>query len=371
VDGNTYLDGAASFGALSVGHAHHAVTRAVAKQASQLIHGMGDVHPSHVKVELLETIAKYVPISNPKIILGQSGAEAVESALKTALLATGKAGVLAFDGGYHGLTYGTLEPTSRAMFRKPFETQRGRFAKHIPYASSLDVVDRELFGGGFGAVIVEPIQGRGGIVVPPDGWLSALQEKCHKHAAVLIVDEIYTGWGRTGKLFASEWEGSDFQPDLLCIGKAMGGGMPISACVGSSQLIDKAWPLSAGEALHTSTFLGHPVACAAAIAAIETIVLGDLAVRASSSGESLKLGLQNLAKLHPERIIDVRGRGLMLGMQLHSAELARSLMLAMLRAGLILLLAGDKGDVVEITPPLIISERQINWCLKQLGKYFA
>ena len=370
VDGNTFLDAAASFGALSVGHSHPAVVDAVENQARTLIHGMGDVHPSRVKVELLETIAAYVPLPDPRIILGQSGAESVESALKTALLATGRAGVLAFDGGYHGLTYGTLEPTSRALFRDPFVRQRGRFTRHLPFACDIPTVERELANGEIGAVIVEPIQGRGGIKIAPDGWLTDLQRACHAHGALLIVDEIYTGWGRTGKLFGSQWEGPGFAPDLLCVGKAMGGGMPISACVGSAALIERAWPRSSGEAIQTSTFLGHPVSCAAAVAAIRTIVDENLAERADIQGTYFLAQLNNLAQAFPNIIADVRGRGLMIGMQLATPDLAKRLMLAMLRVGLIVLLAGDRGDVVEITPPLIISKAQIEWIVSHLAPYF-
>ena len=367
VDGNTYLDAASSFGAMSVGHTHPEVVEAVQAQAARLMHGMGDVHPSRVKVELLELIAAHSPVPDPRIILGQSGAEAVEAALKTAALATGRSGVLAFQGGYHGLTYGTLEPTARPAFRDPFSAQRGRFAEHLPYGCEIELI-RELLSDPhrqIGAVIVEPIQGRGGIRIPPPGWIAAIGAACREFGTLLVLDEIYTGWGRTGSLFACEWEG--VVPDLICVGKAMGGGMPLSACIGSRSLIERAWPKSTGEALHTSTFLGHPLACAGALAAIRVIVRDDLAARAERLGSKMLAYLSVLAQQYPESIADVRGRGLMIGVEMRSPEIARACLIGSLQRGLILLLAGDDGSVVELTPPLILSSEQATWCAQQLA----
>jgi 4-aminobutyrate aminotransferase/(S)-3-amino-2-methylpropionate transaminase len=257
------------------------------------------------------------------------------------------------------------------MFRDPFLSQRGRFTEHIPYSSDIEIIDQKLETNKFGAVIVEPTQGRGGIQVPPTGWLTALQKACTKTKTLLILDEIYTGWGRTGKLFACQHEGNLFNPDLICIGKAMGGGMPISACVGCSEMIDKVWPKSQGEAIHTSTFLGHPVACAAAIAAIDIITNDNLPLMAKYKGEKFIESLNSLAEKYPHHISEIRGKGLMLGLQMRSNSQAKELMLEMLRSGLILLLAGENGDVAELTPPLIITDDQINWILEQLSRYFA
>ncbi len=367
VDGNTFLDAASSFGAMSVGHTHPEVVEAVQAQAARLMHGMGDVHPSRVKVELLELIAAYSPVPEPRIILGQSGAEAVEAALKTAALATGRPGVLAFHGGYHGLTYGTLEPTARPAFREPFAAQRGQFTEHLPFGCDVETI-RGLLADPerrIGAVIVEPIQGRGGIRIPPSGWLRDISMVCREFGALLILDEIYTGWGRTGRLFACEWDG--VTPDLICVGKAMGGGMPLSACIGARHLIERAWPKSTGEALHTSTFLGHPLACAGALAAIRVITRDDLAGHADRIGGEMLAALQRLAELYPESIVEARGRGLMIGVEMRSAEIARECLLGSLRRGLILLLAGDDGTVVELTPPLILSSEQAAWCVEQLA----
>jgi 4-aminobutyrate aminotransferase-like enzyme len=368
VDGNTFLDATSSFGAVSVGHAHPAVVSAIRRQSESLIHGMGDVHPSRIKVELLEKIGRHSPIPDALIILGQSGSDAVEAALKTAYLATAKPGLIAFEGGYHGLTYGALEPTARAFFRMPFAAQRGRFTKHLQFGCPISQVQVALAaeGAAVGAVIAEPIQGRGGIRIPPQGWLKDLQSLCRRMGALLILDEIYTGWGRTGRLFACEWDG--VTPDLICVGKAMGGGMPISAVLGPRDLIERSWPKSNGEALHTSTFLGHPVACAAAIAAIDAIVDEGLADRANARGEHMLSELGKLADDFPDQLVEVRGRGLMIGLECRTAEIARSCMYYCLSRGLIVLLAGDDGSVIEFTPPLTITEAQLDWCVSCVRK---
>ena len=367
VDGNRFLDVTAAFGVASVGHSHPRVVAAVRAQAEKLLHGMGDVHPSEVKVRLCERVAELVPLPHPQVILGQNGGDAVEAALKTAMLATGRPGVLAFEGGYHGLTYGALDVTARADFRAPFQPQLGGFTRHLPYGCPLEHVRAHLTDHTPGAVLAEPIQGRGGIVVPPPGWLRELREVCSETNTLLILDEIFTGWGRTGDWFACDHEG--VIPDILCVGKAMGGGLPISACVASTDLM-ASWGESTGEALHTSTFLGNPVACAAALAALDVLEEEDLPGRALQRGAVFAGGLHALQSEFPEQIAGVRGRGLMLGLEFVSPSLALPLVPVALRAGLILLPAGD-GRVLEFVPPLVIEEEQIAWCLAVLQRLLA
>ena len=367
VDGNRFLDVTAAFGVASVGHSHPRVVAAVRAQAEKLLHGMGDVHPSEVKVRLCERVAELVPLPHPQVILGQNGGDAVEAALKTAMLATGRPGVLAFEGGYHGLTYGALDVTARADFRTPFQPQLGGFTRHLPYGCPLEHVRAHLTDHTPGAVLAEPIQGRGGIVVPPPGWLRGLREVCSETNTLLILDEIFTGWGRTGDWFACDHE--KVIPDILCVGKAMGGGLPISACVASTDLM-ASWGESTGEALHTSTFLGNPVACAAALAALDVLEEEDLPGRALQGGAVFARGLHALQSEFPEQIAGVRGRGLMLGLEFVSPSLALPLVPVALRAGLILLPAGD-GRVLEFVPPLVIEEEQIAWCLAVLQRLLA
>jgi acetylornithine/succinyldiaminopimelate/putrescine aminotransferase len=215
---------------------------------------------------------------------------------------------------------------------------------------------------GIGAVVVEPIQGRGGIVEPPPGWLSALRELCNHYGALLIADEIFTGWGRTGDWFACDHE--SVVPDLLCMGKAMGGGVPISACVGRPHVM-AAWGESRGEALHTSTFLGWPLGCAAALAAIAEMEDRDLPGRARTAGAYFKDRLNELAARHPDAVAEVRGRGLMLGLRFHDRDFTLGLVYDLLARGLIVLPAGP-GDVLEFVPPLIIETEQIDWAVGEM-----
>lgn len=364
VDGNRFLDVTSAFGVASVGHSHPRVVAAVQAQAQKLLHGMGDVHPSEIKVRLCERIAALVPIPKAQVILGQNGGDAVEAALKTAMLATERPGILAFEGGYHGLTYGALDVTARSDFRAPFQAQLGGFTRHLPYGCSLEQIRAHLKTHQPGAILAEPIQGRGGIVVPPEGWLRGLRAICTETGTLLILDEIFTGWGRTGDWFACQWEA--VTPDILCLGKALGGGLPLSACVASASLL-AAWGHSTGEALHTSTFLGNPLACAAALAALAVLEEERLPERAAAVGASFAAGLRGLQAMFPEQIRDVRGRGMMLGMELSSPSLALALVPAALQEGLILLPAGD-GRVLEFIPPLVLSHEQWEWCVETLER---
>lgn len=380
VDGNSFLDLTAAFGVAAVGHTNARVAAAIAAQAGKLIHGMGDVHPPAIKAELAKKIAARAPGDLGHVIFGQNGGDAVEAALKTARLFTGKSGVLGFRGGYHGLTYGALAVTGRADFREPFAGQVPTFARHVPFAEprtcpaecgqacttaclqfAADALDDP--ANDIGAVIVEPIQGRGGIVEPPPGWLAGLRERCDRHNVLLIADEIFTGWGRTGDWWACDHE--NVVPDILCMGKAMGGGFPISACVGRPHVM-AAWGESQGEALHTFTFLGSPLGCVAALAAIAELEERDLPGRACTVGAYFKEQLRELAARHPNAIAEVRGRGLMLGLRFHERETALGLVYDLLARGLIVLPAGPLGDVLEFVPPLVIETEQIDWAVHEM-----
>jgi 4-aminobutyrate aminotransferase-like enzyme len=361
VDENVFLDLTAAFGVAAVGHTNKRVSAAIAKQAGRLIHGMGDVHPTRLKVELARKIVEHTPGDLGSVIFGANGGDAVEAALKTARLFTGKSGVLAFEGGYHGLTYGALAVTSRADFRDPFAGQVPTFAQHLPYGGDVEAALKR-GADTLGAVIVEPIQGRGGIVEPPSGWLAELSRLCRHYGVLLIADEIFTGWGRTGDWFACS--GENVIPDILCIGKAMGGGFPISACVGRPEIM-AAWGVSTGEALHTSTFLGSPLGCAAALAAIREMEEHYLPERARTVGGYFKEQLGNLLARHADTIVEVRGRGLMLGLRFAYSEIALDLVYKLLQRGLIVLPAGA-GDVLEFVPPLIIEKEQIDFAVSAI-----
>ncbi|MCZ6782304.1 MAG: aspartate aminotransferase family protein [Proteobacteria bacterium] len=366
VDGNRFVDLGGAFGVANVGHAHPRVTAAIREQSDRLLHGMGDVHPPACKVELLEALCRRFPGGGPaRAILGSSGSDALESALKTAILETGRAGVIAFEGGYHGLSLGALDLTWRADFRDPFDERlahQTRFARFGDADDVLRIADE--WGGAVGAVVVEPIQGRGGERVPPQGFLSALRELCDHRGWLLIADEIYTGFGRTGRMFACEHEG--VVPDLLCVGKGLASGMPISACVGRAAVMD-AWPASKGEALHTQTFLGHPLGCAAALASLTVLDDEKLVENAAALGEAALDWLrQRLTGCDAVR--DVRGLGLMLGVECTSGARAADAAAKALGRGVIVLPSGDDGSVLSITPPLSIERDTLLDALEVLAE---
>jgi len=384
VDGNVYVDLSGAFAVAAAGHSDPDVAAAVARQAARLMHGMGDVHPNALKVELARTLGELVPGAGPKrVIFASSGAEAVESAIKTAAVATGKPGVLCFTGAYHGLTYGALEVTDRGIFRAPFVRQLGGFATRVPYAycfrcpigltypacaiECLKLVEHALDGpdgADIGAIIVEPIQARGGDVTPPPEWLRGLRAVCDRRGLLLIADEIYTGFGRTGRWFACEHAG--IVPDLICVGKGMSSGFPISACVGSAAVMDR-WPESQGEAIHTSTFLGNPTGCAAALASIAALRDRKLVERAAALEPVVRGMLESLRADSRGRIGDVRGRGLMWGLECvdergrPDGALAGVVVTGALGRGVVMLASGPDGNVLQLAPPLTITQQQLEF----------
>jgi 4-aminobutyrate aminotransferase/(S)-3-amino-2-methylpropionate transaminase len=357
VDGNCFVDLGAGFGVASVGHAHPRVARAIGAQSARLLHAMGDVHPPAGKVALLEALAARFPGGEPaRGVLGSSGSDAVEIALKTAMLATGRSGVIAFEGGYHGVTLGALDVTWRHDFRDPFADRLPRRTSFARFGDATDLGRAaEQCPAPVGAVIVEPIQGRGGERVPPPGFLRAVRERCDAEGWLLIVDEVYTGGGRTGRFFACEHEG--VVPDLLCAGKALAGGMPLSACLGRVRWMD-AWPPSTGEALHTQTFLGHPASCAAALAALEVIDEEKLPQRAAELGDVALACLRD-ALATKRSVREVRGLGLMIGIECERADTALAACHGALARGVIVIPSGDDGRVISVTPPLVIEREAL------------
>jgi len=378
VDGAEYLDLTAGFGVLALGHAHPAVVEAVTRQAARLPHALGDVHPSRIKVELLERLAALCPGDLGVAHLGLNGSDAVETALKTAVLATGRPGVMAFDGAYHGLSYGALPLAGRSYFREPFAAQISPHVRHAPFvgpaSADFRVIESNLASGTIGAVVIEPIQGRGGVRPAPAGLLAALGELCRRHGALLIADEIMTGLGRTGRWFAIEEEG--VAPDLLLVGKALGGGLPLSAAVGTKAAM-AAWSVNSQEALHTATFLGHPLAAAAALATLDTIEREGLVERAARMGRTL-LDAAGTALASDPGVVAVRGRGLLVGVELRDlasgapdSRRAWGVVEEMLARGVLVLPAGDSGEVIEFSPPLTIDEAEIEQGVATLAAALA
>ena len=389
VDGNRYVDVTGAFAVASLGHGDPLVVEAGSLGLARLSHGMGDVHPSAAKVELAKLLDEVTPGDLGQVIFGSSGSEAVEAALKTATQATGKSHFLAFEGAYHGLAYGALCLTHRPDFREPFLDQLGIPVTHLPFPDlfrpppgsdratcgkfCLEKVEEALREDAeVAGIIVEPILGRGGEVVPPEDFLPGLRALCDAHGVLLIADEIFTGFCRTGRWFAVEhWE---VLPDLMCVGKAMSNGFPISACVGRRHTMD-AWDESAGEAIHTSTFLGHPIGCAMGVAAIREMQRHNLAEVAAAKGERLLEMLRPLQDRH-ERVGDIRGLGLMIGIELvrdketrePDPDAAWRVVVRALKRGLVLLSGGSRRNVLSLSPPLTISEDQLLFSVQAIDE---
>jgi 4-aminobutyrate aminotransferase/(S)-3-amino-2-methylpropionate transaminase len=357
VDGNRYVDLAAGFGALLLGHRPAGAAAAIEEQSERLWLALGDVYPSDAKVVLCERLAALLPDSGARVMLGSSGADAVTAALKTAVLATGKAGVVAFEGGYHGLSYAPLAACGlKPSFREPFAAQLGAHVAFAPYPSdeanlgvALAAVERHLAGGTVGAVLVEPVLGRGGCVVPPRGFLAALRAACDKTGALLVCDEIWTGLGRSGAWLASLDAG--VSPDVVCLGKGLGGGLPISACIGTDRAM-RAWGGHGGSTIHTGTHFGSPIACAAAVATLDAVEGAGLPDRARTVGERWMKRLRTVTR---RGVLEVRGRGLMVGVAIEGgAGPAAAVTRGLLERGWIVLTGGPAGDVLTLTPPLDI-----------------
>ena len=359
LDGNRFLDFTSGFGAAAIGHRHPDVVEASRRQGEALLHGLGDVHAHEPRLELAERLRELAPVDDGVVYFAISGSDAVEIALKTARLSTGKSGLLAFEPAYHGLTLGALAATSRTEFREPFVGAADR-ASRLAFGAPEDELEEALAQNDVGCVIVEPIVGREGVLLPPAGWLATLADLCRRRNVVFVVDEILTGFGRTGRVFAVDHE--DLRPDLLCCGKALGGGLPIAAVVGCRDLME-AWR-SPGEARHTATFVAHPVACRAALAVLEVLRRERLAERASRLEGLLASRLRPLARTSGVR--EVRGRGLLWGIELDSPELAADISQTCLERGLILLAGGCRGDVLELLPALTIERRQLEFALDLL-----
>lgn len=404
MDGNRFLDFTAAFAVSSLGHSAPPIRRALLDQAGRLLHAMGDVHPAALKADLCRSLSAVTferwGGGEGRTILVNSGSEAVEAALKTAVLHSGKAGVISFEGGYHGLGYGALETGGIPYFREPFRAQLGRFAVRLPFphcfrcpfgrtegfrldggpfpncsTTCLEEIGRQVEAAvrqrEIGAILVEPVQGRGGEVVPPRDFLPLLRRICDEHKILLILDEIYTGFHRTGRLFACEHFG--VVPDIICLGKALTGGFPLAACVGRSDVMD-AWPVSRGEALHTSTMLGNPLGCAMALASLEEHAKKETQDLARRAGEGLRSAL---LALRSERIGHVRGLGAMLGVEVIKPNgvpdpiLTGALVRRGLQDGLILLGGGGAGNVLSFSPPFVISEEEIGFAVAKLQEYFT
>jgi len=355
VDGNTYIDLTSGFTVALLGHRHPDVVSAIQRQSDVLLHAMGDAFPDRERILLLQELATLTPQGLDVAILGTSGSDAVDAVVKTALLATGRPGVVTFDGSYHGLALGVLPLQGyRPAFAHPFESITHPHVHKLPWGCEPEALKRLLAHHAIGLVLAEPILGRGGIHPPAPGWLATIASLSREAGALFALDEIQTGLGRTGSWWAGTTEG--VVPDLMCVGKALGGGVPLSACIGTRKVMD-AWGASNGEAIHTQTFLGNPLACAAARASLAALRAVDAPERCVERGQQMERALLPLG-------LPLRGRGLMRAVELPADGLTVSR--ALLQRGILALPAGPTS--LGLLPPLCITDAQIDHTAAALGK---
>ncbi|MEO8229659.1 MAG: aminotransferase class III-fold pyridoxal phosphate-dependent enzyme [Chloroflexota bacterium] len=369
IDGNLFLDFAAGIAVTSTGHSHPQVVAAIKEQASELIHFSASDFYLPIYAEACERIARIAPIDGPaRVYLGNSGTEVVEAAIKLARHATHRPYLVAFQGAFHGRTYGSISLTaSKAKYHAGFgPLLPGVF--HAPYGQVEDLrwFDEVLFdklapANEVAAIFVEPIQGEGGYLVPEEGFLEGLREICDRHGILLVADEIQSGAGRTGRMWAVEHWG--VKPDILLTAKGIASGMPLGALVAKASILE-AW----GPGAHGSTYGGNPVACAAALATID-LLEGGLVANAAARGEQALAGLRPLMARYPGLIADVRGKGLMLGIEFDTAEHAEEVQWAAFVRGLLVLECGKSS--VRMSPALIVSEDEMATALRIFGEAVA
>jgi 4-aminobutyrate aminotransferase/(S)-3-amino-2-methylpropionate transaminase len=381
VDGNRFIDLAAGIAVTTVGSSAPRVVAAVTEQVERFTHTCFQVTPYEAYVEVCETLNDLTPgVHEKKTFLVNSGAEAVENAVKIARYATGRDAVVAFDHGFHGRTLLAMTLTGKVM---PYKQGFGPFAPEVyraPFSypfrgtgdlpSTLAYLDKTVGASQIACVVVEPIAGEGGFIVPEPGWLAGLSAWCADNGVVFIADEVQTGIARTGAWFASEHE--DVVPDIVTTAKGLGGGLPIAGITARADLVDRVHAGGLG-----GTFGGNPLSCASALAAIATIKEDGLIERAQHIGETMLPRLQALASAYPS-IGDVRGRGAMIAIELVGSDgvtpdvdLTKAVAAACHAEGVLVLTAGSYGNVLRFLPPLVISDDLLDDALSVLEKAFA
>jgi 4-aminobutyrate aminotransferase len=372
-DGSRYLDCISGYGANSTGHCHPRVVAALQAQAGRLLH----ISLVGRRLELeayAERLARLAPIPDAKVFFTNSGTESVEAALKLVRFASGRPIVVAFEGGFHGRTLGSLSvTTSKATMRAGHEPMVGGVFT-VPYprrelAPTLEAIDNlfltKSVPSRIAAFIVEPILGEGGYQPPPPGFLVALREICDRHGILLVVDEVQSGFARTGRMWAVEHE--EVEPDLLTTAKGIASGVPMGALIARAELLD-AWPPGS----HSSTYGGNPLAIAAATATLDVIEQDGLAANAQARGDELLSGLRNLADTTAGgHVVDVRGRGLMVGVECKSSEAASAIHRALLAERVICGFCGPSFEVVRLSPPLIIDKMVTTRVLEGFASAFV
>ena len=343
VSGKEYIDCMGGYGVALVGHCNDRVINAIKNQSDNLITCHMSVYNT-TRLKFLQKMSKISPKELSKIFFSNSGAEAIEAALKFSRKYTGKNGIIAMTGGYHGKTFGALSVTYNEKYRKSFQPLLEGI-KFVSYNNPSKIEDS--LDNSIGTVIIEPIQGETGIIVPPDDFLQKVRKICDQNNLVLIFDEIQSGLGRTGKMWAGEhWSTT---PDIMCLAKGIAGGLPMGLTLCKSEILDA---MKLGE--HSSTFAGNPLSCAAGIATIDSLVEENLVDNAAKVGNLFKNGLLELKENH--RIVrDVRGLGLMLALELRFD--IRDVLFEGIKEGLLMLYSGR--NIIRLLPPLVIDEVKV------------
>ncbi len=357
-DGRRYLDFIAGIGVSALGHGHPEVLAAIAEQARRHLHVM--VYGEYViesQVTLGRRLVELLPRPLERVYFTNSGAEAIECALKVARKFTGRAGFVAFDGAYHGDTMGALALAGNRLMREPFGALPGPVLR-LPFDDerALAKIDSTI-----AAVVIEPVQAEGGVRIPEPGFIRALREQCDRAGAMLVFDEVLTGFGRTGKLFALEHFG--VVPDIVVMAKALGGGLPLGALCARDELLGT---LSHDPPLgHITTFGGHPLSCAAGLAALNVIVRERLFERAATMGKEI---VRLLTAMRAPEIAAVRGLGMLVGIEFRDAALARRFVAATLARGVVLNWTLNADNVVRLAPALTIMPDEVDFALSAMKK---
>lgn len=362
INGKKYIDCLGGFGIYNVGHRHPKVVKAVADQLNrQALHSQDLLDP--LRAMLAKILADITPGDLKYSFFTNSGTESVEAALKLAKMYSNRSTIISTTRSFHGKSLGSLSGTAKGVFRKPFLPLIPGF-RHIPYGD-IDMMRKTfescaLVGEDVGAVILEPIQGEGGIIIPPADYLKEVRELCDEYDVVLIFDEVQTGMGRTGKMFAAELFG--VTPDIICLAKAFGGGvMPAGAVVANEKVFKN---LFDNPFMHTTTFGGNPLACAAAIATIDVLLEENLPERAAEVGDYFLKGLKEAASGHEDKVLEVRGQGLMIGIEFHKDEIGYEVSKGMFDKGVLVAGTLVNSKTIRIEPPLTISYEEVDTVIR-------
>lgn len=358
VNGKKYIDCLGGFGIYNVGHRNPKVIKAVTDQLKrQALHSQDLLDP--LRAVLAKILADITPGDLKYSFFTNSGTESVEAALKLAKMYSERSTFISTTRAFHGKSLGSLSGTAKGVFRKPFLPLIPGF-RHVPFGD-IDMMKKtfetcHLVGEDVAAVILEPIQGEGGIILPPDGYLKQVRELCDQYGALLIFDEVQTGMGRTGKMFAAELY--HVVPDILCLAKAFGGGVMPAGAVVAKEKVFKSW--FPNPFMHTTTFGGNPLACAAAIATIDILLEEKLPERAAEVGKYFLQGLKDAAKGHEDKVLEIRGIGLMIGIEFHKDEVGYEVSKAMFDKGILVAGTLVNSKTIRIEPPLTISYEEVN-----------